>query len=73
MDWVCREYAAGDYSKIKAYAVGTGAVKKINEIIEEKCQRGFIARSHPAESVLWNDFTVIDYAITDVGVAFNRR
>ena len=73
VDWVCREYAAGDYSKIKAYAVGTGAVKKIDEIIEEKCQRGFIARSHPAESVLWNDLTVIDYAITEEGVAFNKR
>ena len=73
VDWVCREYAAGDYSKIKAYAVGTGAVKKINEIIEENCQRGFIARSHPAESVLWNDLTVIDYAITEEGVAFNKR
>ena len=29
VDWVCREYAAGDYSKIKAFAVGSGAVRKI--------------------------------------------
>lgn len=73
VDWVCREYAAGDYSKIKAFAVGSGAVKKIDEIIEEKCKRGFIRRSHPAESVIWNDLTVVDYVITETGVVFDKR
>ena len=70
VDWVCREYAAGDYSKISAFVVGAGAVKKIETIIKEKCQRGFIARSHPAVSDTWNDLSVIKYAITDSGVVF---
>lgn len=70
VDWVCREYAAGDYSKIKAFAVGAGAVRNIDIIIEEKCQRGFIAKSHPAVSEKWNDFSVVDYTITDSGVIF---
>lgn len=73
VDWVCREYAAGDYSKIKAFAVGSGAVRKIDDIIEEKCQRGFIAQSHPVISEKWNDFKVIQYAITDDGVIFGER
>ncbi len=72
VDWVCREYAAGDYSKIKAFAVGAGAVKSIDTIIKEKCQRGFIARSHPAISEQWNDFSVVDYTITDTGVIFEQ-
>ena len=70
VDWVCREYASGDYSKISAFAVGAGAVNNIDAVIEEKCQRRFIARSHPAVSEQWNDFKVVQYVITDSGVVF---
>lgn len=70
VDWVCSEYAAGDYSKISAFVVGAGAVKKIDAIIKESCQRRFIASSHPAVSEQWNDFKLIKYIITDDKVFF---
>ena len=70
VDWVCSEYAAGDYSKISAFVVGAGAVRNIDAVIKESCQRRFIASSHPAVSEQWNDFKLIKYTITDDKVFF---
>lgn len=67
VDWICSEYAAGDYSRIEAYTIGNGAVQKIGTIISEKCQRDFIVETHPVKTQKWNSIKVIKYSIdTDV-------
>ena len=71
VDWVCHEYASGDYSKIEAYVVGNSAVRDIRNIREDVCQRAFIASTHPAKPEKWNDLHLVRYDITD-HVSFER-
>lgn len=72
VDWVCKEYASGDYSLIEAYVVGNGAVRKINDIKEEVCQRAFILSSHPPISKKWNDLHIITFEISGNNVSFSE-
>lgn len=65
VDWICMEYASGDYSIIEAYVLGNGTVRNINKVKEEICQRTFILSSHPATPEKWNDFHIINYTISD--------
>ncbi len=71
VDWVCQEYASGDYSKIEAYVVGNSAVRDIRNIRDDVCQRAFIASTHPAKPKKWNDLHLVRYDITD-HVSFER-
>lgn len=70
VDWVCHEYASGDYSKIEAYVVGERDVRGINATIEDICQRSFIAETHPAKPERWNNIKIVHYTIDDNQVHF---
>lgn len=63
VDWICHEYASGDYSKIEAYVVGERARKNIQELVSEICQRSFIAETHPAKPMRWNGLKLIKYTL----------
>lgn len=65
VDWICKEYASGDYSMIEAYVVGNGTVNRIEDIKSEVCQRAFISSSHPATPEKWNALSIITYDISD--------
>lgn len=69
VDWICSEYASGDYSRIEAYAIGDSTVRNIDTIISEKCQRDFIVETHPVKTEKWNALKVIKYSI-DTAVHF---
>ncbi len=69
VDWVCTEYASGDYSRIEAYVVGERAARGINKAIENACQRSFILETHPVKPVKWNNLKVVSYNLND-GVSF---
>lgn len=72
VDWICKEYASGDYSMIEAYVVGNGAVNRINEIKNEVCQRSFISSSHPATPEKWNSLHIVAYNIAET-VSFTKN
>ncbi len=65
VDWICHEYASGDYSKIEAYVLGDSTVRRINDAIADVCQRSFIAETHPAKPEKWNNIKLIRYTIND--------
>lgn len=65
VDWICKEYASGDYSMIEAYVVGNGAVNRIEDIKNEVCQRAFISSSHPATPEKWNALSIVTYDFSD--------
>ncbi len=64
VDWVCSEYASGDYSRIEAYVVGDNAVRNIDDILHDKCQRDFIVETHPVKTQKWNNLKLLKYEIT---------
>lgn len=63
VDWICFEYASGDYSKIEAYVIGDSTVHNIDRIIDEKCHRDFIMETHPVKTGKWQNLRIIKYAI----------
>lgn len=65
VDWVCNEYASGDYSKIEAYVVGERVIHDIRPIIADICQRSFIAETHPAKPEKWADLKIVKYSIDE--------
>lgn len=69
VDWICFEYASGDYSRIEAYVIGDGIIRNIDTIIPEKCQRDFIVETHPVKTKKWNALKLIKYTI-DTTVKF---
>ena len=38
VDWISREYAAGDYSLIKAVGIAKGYPKGMQKILDEQCK-----------------------------------
>ena len=71
VDWICTEYASGDYSKIEAYVVGSRVIRGINEVIQEVCQRSFILETHPVLPGKWNDLNIVCYSL-DGNTSFER-
>ena len=71
VDWICHEYASGDYSRIEAYVVGSRAARDIDRVKEDVCQRSFIASTHPVKPEKWTALHLIRYDITD-SVSFER-
>ncbi len=63
VDWICTEYASGDYSKIEAYIVGNRATRDILNVIQEVCQRSYIQETHPVCPCTWNDLTAVTYSL----------
>jgi len=72
VDWICKEYASGDYSMIEAFVIGNGAVNGIEEKKEEVCKRAFISSSHPATPETWDSLNIVTYNISDI-VSFRKE
>ena len=66
VDWICQEYASGDYSKIEAYVVGNNVAANIDAVIDEIGQRSYIVESHPVKTKKWNDLHLVKYSFDDV-------
>ena len=65
VDWICQEYASGDYSKIEAYVVGDDAATNIGAVVDEIGQRSYIVESHPVKTQRWNDLHLVRYTLSD--------
>ena len=66
LDWICKEYASGNYSLIDAYVICSSTVRNIHEILSQTCERSYIIESHPAKPKKWNSFKIITYKIDKV-------
>lgn len=65
VDWVCKEYAYGDYSALEGYILAYDyteeAIRKKNDI----CVRQYTQGSHPIENKEWIDIKLIKYSYDD--------
>ncbi len=62
VDWICKEYASGDYSLIKA---GIVAFDYGNlDSLDNEISRTFILSTHPIKTEIWNDLTCLKYSIS---------
>ena len=67
VDWVCKEYAAGDYSRVEAKIVAHSYTRNILKETEDDRTRHFISTTHPIVSASWNELKLYSYAVSDDG------
>lgn len=65
VDWVCKEYAAGDYSRIEAKIVAHSYRRNVNRNREEDCTRHFITTTHPIVSEKWDNLKLYRYELAE--------
>lgn len=65
VDWICSEYASGDYSKIEVYVIGDRIGRGVREVMSDTCQRTFIAETHPVKPKKWNRVTLVKYFLDE--------
>ena len=62
VDWICKEYASGDYSLVKA---GVIAFEYGNlDSLQDTISRTFISSTHPIVTQKWNDLTCLTYKVS---------
>lgn len=74
VDWVCNEYANGDYSMIDAFLVGsmikTDRAKNISDVI----LRHYITGRRPLVNHSWRHLTLVSYKAEETGIIkFNPK
>lgn len=65
VDWICHEYASGDYSKVEAYVVGNDVARNLEAAIAEIAQRSYIMESHPVITGKWTNLHLVTYSIDE--------
>ena len=71
VDWICDEYASGDYSLIEAYVLGSGIVRNTAQAKQDVCQRSYIASTHPVVQKKWTNVKFIQYQIEEDDISFS--
>lgn len=61
VDWVCREYAYGDYDSIEACIIAYGFPDNIGEYFRENVKRNYTQGSHPIQNREWTNLRLITY------------
>lgn len=72
VDWVCNEYAHGDYSMIEAYLVAHSFDFENTSLMKEAITRPYVT-GHQAQAHSWDDISFVKYYTTEAGeVLFER-
>ena len=73
VDWVCEQYAHGDYSMIEAYLLASNFLPSVNEPQLASNMRDNIARAyvvgHSANTRQWDNVNLVKYRLTEEGAA----
>lgn len=63
VDWVCGEYAYGNYEAIRACIIAAGYDSDVSDYYNEVVQRYYTVGSHPAMNRKWSDLKLIRYTV----------
>ena len=61
VDWVCTEYAYGDYGAIKACIIAAEFSEDMSDYLEKYGKRQYMLGSHPAVNKSWSDIILLKY------------
>ena len=61
VDWICKEYASGDYSLVKAGVVAFEYSSL--DLLRDTILRILISSTHPIVTKKWNDLTCLTYKV----------
>ena len=65
VDWVCKEYAYGNYDAIQACVITAGTPEIVQQHYLEVAQRNYALGSHPVRNEQWNALKLLRYAYQD--------
>jgi len=73
VDWVCAEYAHGDYSLIDAYLVAMDFNDDVESAFRGITERNYVVGQHPAKLKTWNNLSLVRYEVQDAGhISFGK-
>lgn len=67
VDWVCDEYANGDYSRVSAFLVGSSLEVDEFDSTPKLILRNYITGHRPPENNSWADLTLVTYNVSENG------
>lgn len=67
VDWVCAEYANGDYSMIDSFLVGSKVNETDFEEISDEIVRHFITGRRPLVNHSWRQLSLVAYSVQESG------
>lgn len=70
VDWVCREYAYGDYDAVEACIIAYGFPADIGAYFRENVKRNYTQGSHPIQNKEWSNLRLISYRYNDGRVEY---
>ena len=65
VDWVCSEYAYGDYEAIEACIIAAKYPEDIGVYYSEVVQRYYTLGSHPVRNKHWSNLKLLRYSYAD--------
>lgn len=73
VDWICKEYAYGDYAAIEGYVVANSFTDESISGKDKICQRNYTSGSHPIENKEWSGVKLIKYSFDGDGLNFEEQ
>lgn len=70
VDWVCSEYAYGDYETIDACIIAAEYPDDIAAYYHNVVQRYYTLGSHPVRNKQWNKLTLLKYTYSDGKISY---
>jgi len=70
VDWVCTEYAYGDYEMIEACIIAAGYEEGMDRYYREVVQRHYTQGSHPVRNKQWNNLKLLKYTCVDGEIVY---
>ena len=70
VDWVCAEYAYGDYEMIEACIIAADYEDDLNEYYREVVRRYYTLGSHPVRNKQWNRLKLLRYICIDNRIVY---
>lgn len=73
IDWVCNEYAYGDYGVITAYIIAYSFGEDVIEHVKKNVKRYYTHGIRPTKNETWNNIKLIEYRYKDGKVKYSLR
>lgn len=70
VDWVCAEYAYGDYEMIEACIIAADYEDDLSEYYREVVRRYYTLGSHPVRNKQWNRLKLLRYSCIDNRIVY---
>ena len=70
VDWVCNEYAYGDYEAIEACIISAEYEENLDDYYASVVKRYYTLGSHPVRNKRWNDLKLIKYRYENNSIVY---